>query len=80
MDELRVFRNPRNRLCAFFDNYGFIPVASTGDDIPVFVSAPPRKVGDEAIIHVEGRRRKVELLRSSGGYKSARFLVDLGVA
>lgn len=75
-----VFRRSANRFCAYFDGYGLVPVADSKDDTPVFLTSPPQKVGDDAVVLVEGMRRKVRLLAASKrlGNQSL-FLVDMGI-
>jgi hypothetical protein len=63
----------------FFDGIGFVPTATDQDDAIVFISRPPNKIGDKAIVYVEGRRLSVTLLRSSGMKKNSLWLVHCGV-
>ncbi len=75
-----LFRLPKNRLCVSFDGLGLVPVATGDDDIPIFETAEPCHIGDDAIILVEGKRRLVRLLRSKGQFVSRLYLVDMGPA
>ena len=78
-----VFRRKANRLQVWIDEYGFVPTAQREDDVPVFETSEPKKIGDDAIIFVEGQRRKVRLLSSHGMRGMARvslWLVDMGPA
>jgi hypothetical protein len=73
-----LFRRRANRFCVSFSGSGLVPVASELDDKPLFESLPPRRVGDECVIHVEGKRRLAMLLRSHGHVKNGTYLVDRG--
>ncbi len=75
-----VFRRSANRIAVTFAEYGAIPVASSLDDLPVFETGPPKRIGDDAIIFVEGQRRKVRLLRSVWCVSNGTYLVDMGAA
>jgi len=75
-----LFNRRKNRFCVFFPECGLVPVADCQDDTPTYVTAPPVKVGDTAIIFVEGRHRKVVLMRSAGSIKNNLYLVDQGQA
>jgi len=75
-----LFSRRKNRFCVFFPGCGLVPVADCQDDTPTYVTAPPVKVGDTAIISVEGHRRKVVLMRSVGSDKNNLYLVDQGQA
>jgi hypothetical protein len=75
-----LFRRKANRLCVFFKEYGFVPLATEKDDVPILESAPPRNIGDIVVIEVEGKRRKTMFLRSHGHVKNSTYLVDLGPA
>lgn len=66
-----------NRLCVNFHGIGFVPVHA--DEDYVFMTYPPRKIGDEAIIRVNGSRKHVMLLRSSGHVKDETYLVQVRV-
>lgn len=78
---MEFFRNPGNRIMVNFDGYGMVPVATNLDDEPVYYYCyPPQRIGDEVNILVEGKARKVRLLKSSGMAKNATYLVDMGPA
>lgn len=77
---MKLFRRKDNRLCINFDGYGLVPLADLKDDYPSFITKEPTKIGDDAIVFVEGTRRKVRLLESSGHVKNAMYLVDMGSA
>lgn len=66
-----------NRLCVNFDGLGLVPVNS--DEWYVFdeLIGPPRRIGDDAIIIVNGKRVKVRLLKSKGMVRDAKYLVRL---
>lgn len=72
-----VFRRKANRLGVFLKGGGFVPVATSLDDTPVLLTAAPRRIGDDALIDVEGKVRKVRLLESTNNYT---YLVDMGPA
>ena len=78
MNRKRVFRRKANRLFVFFAGYGLVPVAESLDDKPKFISAAPKRIGDDAIIYVEGQCRCVRLLAGVFGYTTRLFLVDMG--
>lgn len=73
----RVFRVRKNRMCVFVKGYGAVPSADAGDDKPIFETRPPQRVGDYAIVYVEGQRRMVQLLKDTSG---GGWLVDMGRA
>lgn len=75
-----VFRIRKNRLSVMIKGVGFVPVATSSDDVPVFKAPKPKQIGDESIVYVEGQHRKVKLLPSEGMVKDSLFLVDMGVA
>jgi hypothetical protein len=79
IDRTPLFRRRANRFVAWFRGYGPIPVAEALDDEPRFASEKPSRIGDDAIIEVEGQRRRVRLLPSMEPHSSL-FLVDLGPA
>lgn len=76
----QLFRHKANRLCVFIPGYGLVPVAGDKDDAPIFVTGKPQRIGDDAIVEVEGKTRLVRLLRSELMHKSGTYLVDLGPA
>lgn len=75
-----MFKTRKNRFCVRFHGYGYVPVATVEDDKPVFLTPPPKRIGDDAIIKAEGKLRKVRLLESTGHIKNGTYLVDLGAA
>ncbi len=77
MSRDRVFHRPANRLCVWIPGHGFVPVAEGKDDKPELLSEPPRRIGDDALIEVEGQLRLVRLLATGGG---STYLVDMGAA
>jgi len=79
-EEMSLFKRKVNRLCVFFKEYGYVEVATEEDDCPIYETDPPRRIGDLAIIRVEGQRRMVMLLRSHGHVRNGLYLVDRGKA
>ena len=79
-DTKPLFRQRRNRICVNFAGFGLVPLADELDDVPVFETAPPNQIGDDAIIYVEGQRRHVRFLRSSKMVRNSTYLVDFGKA
>jgi hypothetical protein len=77
MAEKVVIMN-KNRFCINFAGYGPVPIETRTDHAPLFVSDPPRKIGDEAIVLVKGHKRRVMLLRSKGHMRNSLWLVDMG--
>jgi hypothetical protein len=77
MTNKRFFKRPANRLCAWFNGFGPVPVAQAGDDAPEFLTEKPRRIGDEALIRAEGKVRRVIFERSAGG---GNYLLDMGPA
>ena len=75
-----MFKRKANRWLVNFNGYGLVPVASSNDDLPVFETAPPKRIGDDAIIRAEGKRRLVRLLKSVGMVHNQTYLVDMGRA
>jgi len=80
MENKPFFKKAKNRFCVNIPGFGLIPVATDGDDIPLFVVGTPKRIGDEAIIIAEGKRRRVMLLKSEGHVKNSTYLVDMGQA
>lgn len=79
-EDEKFFKKRINRFCVSFLGYGFIPVACGADDKPIFISGAPKRIGDDAVIFAEGKKRKVRLLRSNGHIKDETYLVDMGPA
>lgn len=76
-----LFRRRANRFLVFFADHGFVPLADREkDDIPVLITGTPVRVGDDALVAVEGQLRKVRLLRSAGSIAASTYLVDMGAA
>lgn len=63
-----------NRLCEYFDGIGFVPVHNEPYE---FLTDPPEKIGDAALIRVDGKREMVCLLKSSNMVKNSTYLVRL---
>ena len=80
MKSKNLFLRKANRIIVWFNGYGPVPLAQQLDDLPKFETDPPRKIGDDAIIFVEGQRRLVRLLRSTGHVVNSTYLVDMGPA
>ena len=61
-----------NRVLIFFEEKGFVAL----EDSPFrFLSSPPQRIGDHALILVASEKRFVQLLRSYGHIKDSTYIV-----
>lgn len=74
---MSVFRIRKNRFVVWIHGIGPVPAADSNDDAPKYEATPPRRIGDDSVIRVEGQRRMVRLLEDRGGEL---WLVDRGPA
>ena len=72
-----IFKRRINRFCVWIKGIGPIPAATKEDDEPIFLTAIPKRIGDDCVIFVEGVRRMARLLKADNG---SLWLVDIGAA
>ncbi len=58
----------------YFQEYGYIPLGDWGKNAPIFKSFPPRRIGDDAVATIRGRRTIVRLLKAIDGKT---YIVDI---